>query len=203
MFKGACELDNLIFKHGQEALSRELGSFVEEFEVSTLTFFHAPNSRYSQTKQQLTTADSLAKTYVNITTCESKLKTATNRADLSNTQHEIAQTQQKLNTLLDAVKETQSRRNNIPFESEKEAFLKQQQERKKKLEQDIRREADLLDETYAKMTRESIYRNLVGSQSWFKSWSASTWSFAFHHVPIVLATKWSVLTLNERFIDDQ
>ncbi|KAL7315757.1 hypothetical protein PS15m_004936 [Mucor circinelloides] len=150
---GACELDNLIFKHGQEALSRELGSFVEEFE----------------TKQQLTTADSLAKTYVNITTCESKLKTATNRADLSNTQHEIAQTQQKLNTLLDAVKETQSRRNNIPFESEKEAFLKQQQERKKKLEQDIRREADLLDETYAKMTRESIYRNLVGSQSWFKS----------------------------------
>ncbi|EPB87513.1 hypothetical protein HMPREF1544_05707 [Mucor circinelloides 1006PhL] len=153
MFKGACELDNLIFKHGQEALSRELESFVEEFE----------------TKQQLTTADSLAKTYVNITTCDSKLKTATNRADLSNTQHEIAQTQQKLNTLLDAVKETQSRRNNIPFESEKEAFLKQQQERKKKLEQDIRREADLLDETYAKKTRESIYRNLVGSQSWFKS----------------------------------
>lgn len=169
MFKGACELDNLIFKHGQEALSRELESFVEEFEVSTLTFFHALNSRYSQTKQQLTTADSLAKTYVNITTCDSKLKTATNRADLSNTQHEIAQTQQKLNTLLDAVKETQSRRNNIPFESEKEAFLKQQQERKKKLEQDIRREADLLDETYAKKTRESIYRNLVGSQSWFKS----------------------------------
>ncbi|OAC99640.1 hypothetical protein MUCCIDRAFT_114839 [Mucor lusitanicus CBS 277.49] len=153
MFKGACELDNLIFKNGQEALSRELESFVEEFE----------------TKQQLTTADTLARTYVNITTCDSKLKLATSKVDLSSTQQQVAKTRQKLNTLLDAVKETQRKHNNIPFESEKEAFLKQQQDRKKALEQDIRREADLLDETYAKKTRESIYRNLVGSQSWFKS----------------------------------
>ncbi|KAL9545416.1 hypothetical protein MBANPS3_007155 [Mucor bainieri] len=150
---GACELDNLIFKNGQEVLSRELEAFVEEFE----------------TKQQLITADSLAKTYVNITTCDSKLKAAVPKADLSNTQQEIANTHQKLSTLLDAVKETQARHSSIPFASEKEAFLKQQQDRKKKLEQEIRREADLLDETYAKKTRESIYRNLVGSQSWFKS----------------------------------
>ncbi|KAK4514777.1 uncharacterized protein ATC70_002380 [Mucor velutinosus] len=149
---GACELDDLIFKNGQEALSRELESFVNEFE----------------TKQQLTTAGSLAKTYVNITTCDSKLKVAASKADLSNTQLEIAKAQQKLSTLLDAVKEAQTRNNNIPFESEKEAFLKQQQDRKKKLEQEIRREADLLDETYAKKTRELIHRNLVGSQSWFK-----------------------------------
>ncbi|CAO3654657.1 unnamed protein product [Mucor fragilis] len=150
---GACELDDLVFKNGQEALSRELESFVEEFE----------------TKQQLTTADSLTKTFVDITTCGSKLRTAASKADLSSTQQEMAATQQKLTTLLDAVKEAQNRHSNIPFESEKEAFLKQQQDRRKKLEQDIRREADILDETYAKKTRESIYRNLVGSQSWFKS----------------------------------
>jgi hypothetical protein len=38
MSKGACELDDLVFKNGQEALSRELESFVEEFEVNILTW---------------------------------------------------------------------------------------------------------------------------------------------------------------------
>lgn len=88
---------------------------------------------------------------------------------MSSTQEELAKTQQKLNALLDAVKETQNKHKNIPFELEKQAYLKQQQERKKKLELEIRRESDILDENYAKKTRESIYRNLVGSQNWFKS----------------------------------
>ncbi|KAG2214818.1 hypothetical protein INT46_006610 [Mucor plumbeus] len=161
MNKGACELDDLIFKNGQKALHQELESFVQEFEARISTLF---------TKQQLITTDSLAKTYVDITTCDSKLKSAAaTKTDLSSTQEELAKTQQKLNALLDAVKETQNKHKNIPFELEKQAYLKQQQERKKKLELEIRRESDILDENYAKKTRESIYRNLVGSQNWFKS----------------------------------
>ena len=124
----------------------------------------------NQTKQQLITADSLAKTYVNITTCDSKLKSAVaTKTDLSSTQEELTKTQKTLSALLDAVKETQNKHINIPFELEKQAYLKQQQERKKRLELEIRRESDILDENYAKKTRESIYRNLVGSQNWFKS----------------------------------
>lgn len=39
MNKGACELDDLIFKNGQEALHQELESFVQEFEASISTLF--------------------------------------------------------------------------------------------------------------------------------------------------------------------
>ncbi|KAI8636686.1 hypothetical protein BD408DRAFT_425776 [Parasitella parasitica] len=151
---GACELDDLIFKNGQNILDQELESFVQEFE----------------TRQQLLTADSLAKTFVNITACDLKLKAAAAAtADLSPTQQKINDTQKTLNRLMEAVKETQNKHSNLPFEAEKQAYLKLLQERKKKLEQDIRRESDILDENYAKKTRESIYRNLVGSQDWFKS----------------------------------
>lgn len=88
---------------------------------------------------------------------------------MSSTQEELTKTQKTLGALLDAVKETQNKHIKIPFELEKQAYLKQQQERKKRLELEIRRESDILDENYAKKTRESIYRNLVGSQNWFKS----------------------------------
>lgn len=49
------------------------------------------------------------------------------------------------------------------FEQERKAYLTSLQERKKSIEKEIQRESDTMDEYYAKKTRDSIYRHLVGA----------------------------------------
>jgi hypothetical protein len=68
---------------------------------------------------------------------------------------------------LETVQETQNKIKSTPFEQERKAFLQSLADRKKKIENEITRESDKIDEYYAKKTRDSIYRNLVGgNQQW-------------------------------------
>ncbi|KAG2196320.1 hypothetical protein INT47_009315, partial [Mucor saturninus] len=134
----ASELDELIFQKGQTSLQRELHDFVEAFE----------------TKKELLELDSLAKTYVQLTNCEGKLKSSA-VSQLETTLKEAVRVNDVLNSALKQVESVQVKEE--PFRAEREAYLKSKEERRKVLESEIRRESDKIDEYYAKKTRESIY----------------------------------------------
>jgi hypothetical protein len=88
--------------------------------------------------------------------------------DLSSTVERVTETQKTLEDLLKTVQDTAPKK--IPFEQERQAYLMELDERKRQLALEMTRESDKLDEFYAKKTRESIYRNLVGSNhQWLQS----------------------------------
>lgn len=90
--------------------------------------------------------------------------------DLASTLERVTDTQKTLESLLQAVQDTQSQPKKIPFEQERRSYLAELDERKRKLALEMTRESDKLDEFYTKKTRESIYRNLVGSNhQWLQS----------------------------------
>ena len=89
-----------------------------------------------------------------MTTCKTKLETPS----LNDTLNRLEQTIQKLRQLDPPSPKTEQ------TQEKRKAYLKQQQERRKQIEAELLKESDQLDEFYAKKTRESIYRNLVGSQ---------------------------------------
>jgi hypothetical protein len=113
--------------------------------------------------------DTFAKTYVDLTSCEPKITTTMHNLDLASTLERVLETQTTLETLLQTVQDTQPKK--TPFEQERRAYLVERDERKRQLALEMTRESDKLDETYAKKTRESIYRNLVGSNhhQWLQS----------------------------------
>ncbi|KAI7902269.1 uncharacterized protein BX663DRAFT_512314 [Cokeromyces recurvatus] len=155
VFTDTSELDKLLFQQAQQRIAEEINEFIEQFE----------------TKNDLMTVDLLAKTYSQLTTCETKLSNATKQADdnhLSSTvtiktvASKTQQVQDILQNLLQTVEACQNQKRNSPFYKEKEAYLKKKEERRKQLEKEIRKESDKLEEFYAKKTRESIYNNIVG-----------------------------------------
>lgn len=115
-----------------------------------------------QTKDELILVDSIAKTYVQLTSCEQKLKSKENTDIVTATQQKSKLVLDDLTQALESINQVQAKNNNLPFQSEREAYLLEREERKKAIENELRRESDKIDEHYAKLTRDSIYRNLVG-----------------------------------------
>ncbi|KAI8091485.1 uncharacterized protein B0P05DRAFT_267346 [Gilbertella persicaria] len=136
------ELDQLLFQDGQERLLKEIDDFIDQFE----------------TRQDL--FDTAAKMYAQLTVCDKKLNSL-KTVELDTTLDKLHQTQHRLDQLLS---KTEPR--TVHLEEKRQAFLTQQTERKRQIEAQITRESDKIDEYYAKKTRESIYRNLVGSNQW-------------------------------------
>ncbi|KAG2237324.1 hypothetical protein INT48_009057 [Thamnidium elegans] len=146
LYSDLSQLDDLIFKQGQHQLEQELNDFVQSFE----------------TKDELVLVDSIAKSYVQLTSCEQKLKSSENTELVTATQQKSKLVLDDLTQVLESINEVQAEKNNLPFQSEREAYLIEREERKKAIENELRRESDKIDERYAKLTRDSIYRNLVG-----------------------------------------
>lgn len=119
-----------------------------------------------QLKGELLELESLAKNYVQLTSCEQKLKCGVNNELLETTLGEATAVSNRLTQILDMVHQAQSNQMTEPFQSEREAYLIAREERKKAIENEIRRESDKIDEYYAKKTRDSIYQNLVGNNKW-------------------------------------
>lgn len=72
----------------------------------------------------------------------------------------------QLNLIVEKLEAERSKKEPSPVEIEREEYKKLLAERKKSMEKEIQRQSDKLDEYYAKQTRESIYRNLVGGNAW-------------------------------------
>ncbi|KAI8977944.1 hypothetical protein BDB01DRAFT_852776 [Pilobolus umbonatus] len=74
-----------------------------------------------------------------------------------------------LDQLIQDVTDTNAIMSSIPvhprilFEEEKEAYRLTLDKRRKELENEIQRQSDRIESNYAKMTRDSIHRHLVGS----------------------------------------
>ncbi|KAI8881151.1 hypothetical protein K501DRAFT_334938 [Backusella circina FSU 941] len=137
------ELNDLLFDHTQQSLERESATFVEHFENLPV--------------------DSLARTYANLTKCNSQLTIAKN-SNFEETKDKAIQTQAILNKLL----EKNTIQVNDRFEQEKQAFLQEQNKKQKQIQLEMQRESDKMDEIYTKKTRDSIRRNLVGgSNQWY------------------------------------
>lgn len=106
--------------------------------------------------------DALAKTYVQLTNCDQKLKFAVNTQTLEATLDKSARVCESMARVLEGVEQVQANNMTVPFQAEREAYLTAREVRKKTLENEMRRESDKMDEYYAKKTRDSIYQNLVG-----------------------------------------
>ncbi|KAG1456282.1 hypothetical protein G6F56_006866 [Rhizopus delemar] len=140
----AIELNQLIFSGTQEKLNKEINSFAEHFENCSVSI------------------DSLTKTYVALTGCSSSISQHKKHVDPDIIQS-LTDTQQLLNQALS----TCSKKENFTdVQQRQQAYLAEKQLRKKKMMDELRRESDRLDEHYAKKTRESIYKNLVGADQW-------------------------------------
>lgn len=146
----ASELDDLIFKNGQTSLAGDLNDFVDNFETSG----------------ELLPLDSLASTYVQLTSCDQKLKKAVGSETVDATLKQSSTTLSQLNLIVEKLEAERSKKEPSPVEIEREEYKKLLAERKKSMEKEIQRQSDKLDEYYAKQTRESIYRNLVGGNAW-------------------------------------
>ena len=71
-------------------------------------------------------------------------------------------------TVLQEVRHAQDSRT-PPFAVERAEFLARLEAERQEQVKEIQRQQDRLDEHYAKKTRESTYRNLVGASSFFYS----------------------------------
>lgn len=80
----------------------------------------------------------------------------------------VNEMQQTVRQVRDVIKSQEQRESQTlsPLEEEKQAFMDQLQQQRKAYQQDLQRQYDKMDENHAKKTRESIYRNLVGSNAW-------------------------------------
>lgn len=110
--------------------------------------------------------DSLAKTYVQLTSCDQKLKSAVSTQAFETTLEKSTLVHNSLAQILEAVEQIQTKKMAVPFQPEREAYIVSKEERKKAIENEIRRESDKIDEYYAKKTRDSIYQNLVGGNQY-------------------------------------
>lgn len=117
---------------------------------------------YFENSNELLEGEELAKTYVQLTSCEKKV-TKLKDINLEITVDNVNKVKNTLDELYDRVKKQKQERK-LPFADEKEAYLKEKQERLLKLDNELRNETDKIEEYYTKKTRESIYRNLVGLQ---------------------------------------
>lgn len=106
--------------------------------------------------------DSIAKTYVQLTSCEQILKNNNELDVVAVTEKKSKLVLHELSQVLEAVNQVQAEKKSLPFQIEREAYLIEREKRKKAIENELRRESDKIDERYAKLTRDSIYRNLVG-----------------------------------------
>ncbi|KAI8149801.1 hypothetical protein BJV82DRAFT_584695 [Fennellomyces sp. T-0311] len=149
------QLDNAIFKTAQRNLRQDLAEFVKVFEETD----HVNK-------------DTLASSYVQLSTCSRSLQTAETRKDdlqgVITAGNEVQENMNAIETVLQEVKNAQESRT-PPFAAERAEFMaKLEAERQEQLKE-IRRQQDKLEEHYAKKTRESTYRNLVGASSFFYS----------------------------------
>ncbi|KAG0765273.1 hypothetical protein G6F29_007656 [Rhizopus arrhizus] len=137
------ELNKLVFSDTQDKMNEELESFAEQFENGSVS------------------AESLAKTYAALTSCHSKISKHKNIA----IDQEITQSLLNTQELLDqALSRFDIKRSNNDIQEKQNAYLNEKQKRKKIMLDELRKESDRLDEYYTNKTRESIYKNLVGTQ---------------------------------------
>ena len=95
------------------------------------------------------------------------MKNASEKDNAQSTLDKSKVTLEQLHQLMDSVKTAQTKPRKIPFEKERQEYLALKDEQRKTAEKEIQRELDHLDEYYAKLTRDSIYRNLVnGDTTW-------------------------------------
>ncbi|KAG2221879.1 hypothetical protein INT45_012523, partial [Circinella minor] len=147
------KLNNAIFETAQDNLKRDLTEFVQVFE----------NSNHVK-------EDTLAASYVQLTNCSQSLQAAkTRKDDLQSIINQGNKTQEEMNTLstiLEDIKNAQETRT-PPFSKERAEFLKQLEMERQEQLKELRRQQDKIEEHYAKKTRESTYRNLVGSSFFY------------------------------------
>ncbi|KAI8090414.1 hypothetical protein BDF21DRAFT_411214, partial [Thamnidium elegans] len=95
LFVDLSQLDDLIFKQGQHQLEQELNDFVQSFE----------------TKDELVLVDSIAKSYVQLTSCEQKLKSSENTELVTATQQKSKLVLDDLTQVLESINEVQAEKN--------------------------------------------------------------------------------------------
>ncbi|KAI9488720.1 hypothetical protein BDB00DRAFT_32338 [Zychaea mexicana] len=147
------QLDHAIFETAHRNLRRDLTEFVHVFEES------------DHVKE-----DTLAAAYVQLTNCGQSLQTAKTREDdlqSAITQgNKVREDMNTLETVLQDVKHAYETKT-PPFAVERAEFLKQLEKERQDHLKELRRQQDKIEEHYAKKTRESTYRNLVGSSFFY------------------------------------
>lgn len=101
-----------------------------------------------------------------MTSCDQKLKKAVDSETLETTLKASTTTLEQLKLIIEKLDIERAKKEVSPLELEREEYIKLLAERKRTMEKDIQRQSDKVDEFYAKQTRDSIYRNLVGGTAW-------------------------------------
>ncbi|KAI8369755.1 hypothetical protein BD560DRAFT_490031 [Blakeslea trispora] len=133
LYTNLSELDHVLFQQGQSQLQQDMVEFVQVFDHPCHTH-------------------DAAMTFAQLTTCKTKLTVPS----LDDTLNKTRQTSETLGQ----IRQIQPVQQSSP---DKQAYLEQQQERRKQMEAELLKESDRLEEFYAKKTRDSIYHHLVGS----------------------------------------
>ncbi|ORZ17957.1 hypothetical protein BCR42DRAFT_412850 [Absidia repens] len=156
------QLDTHLFKATQQSLEQDLSSFVVAFDGESETTSTSTDST------QFTT-DDLALAFIQLNNCQTHLDLAKKQKnDWNDLSEELDNLHHTVDEVRDVIKSREQRETQAssPLEEEKKAFMCQLQQQRREYDQDLQRQFDKMEENHVKKTRDSIYRNLVGSNVW-------------------------------------
>ncbi|CAO3623854.1 unnamed protein product [Cunninghamella blakesleeana] len=164
------QLDNSIFKKGQDSIQQDLTLFVSAFD-DTPTATPTSTSSPPSPSIQIVNTDQLTAAFVKLNACHSQLEVAKGKQDeynqLLTDLKDVNQQVKQLQTIMS----NQEHHNDIilsPIMEKKQKYLEEMKQRRLDRDREIQRKYDQLDEYYSKKTHESTYKNLVGSNHWLQ-----------------------------------
>ncbi|KAI8393594.1 uncharacterized protein BYT42DRAFT_541833 [Radiomyces spectabilis] len=152
VLKDVGDLDNVLFQKPQQRLQHELGAFVQAFDDNC-------HSKINP--------ETLASHYVQLVQSVQQLEQAKQcHFDFEEISNQASTTKERLAALQDIITQTEHSPETDELDVQRQEFLKMLEQKQKKDLQRWQMEKDKLEEYYTKKTRESTYRNLVGSNAW-------------------------------------
>ncbi|CAO3598565.1 unnamed protein product [Absidia cylindrospora] len=147
-----------LFRATRQSLEQDLGAFVVAFDNES-----------DATSSAHFTSDDLALAFIQLNNCQTHLDLAKKQKnDWEDLSEELDNLRHTVDQVRDVIKSQEQRETQtlLPLEEEKKAFMGLLRQQQKEYHQDLQRQFDKMEENHVKKTRDSIYRNLVGSNVW-------------------------------------
>ncbi|KAI8073064.1 hypothetical protein BC940DRAFT_290458 [Gongronella butleri] len=170
LYADMLELDEQLFKVNQRLLGSAMTSFVHTFDDEEPDNFTGNEENPAPREQRIRSSD-LTQAFVQLNTCHTQLdKLKAKQDEITNIATQARECRAVVGDVLQVKNEQEQRKQDasMPLQAQQQAYLDELAARKSKFHAEIQREKDKLEERYAKKTRDTIYRNLVGAD-WFSS----------------------------------
>ncbi|ORX60491.1 hypothetical protein DM01DRAFT_1332640 [Hesseltinella vesiculosa] len=151
-------------------MASTLTTFVQAFGEETTDA--GKQSEDAEPPQRSFGRSDLTKAFVSLSSCPAQLDLVTNNGqELSQLAEEMKQSRNMIDQTRQVLHNQEQRRElaHLPLQQEKQQYLTDLERRKKDFYAQWQHQTDKLEETFAKKTRDSIFRNLVGADQWFSA----------------------------------